>query len=106
MITTLSLLRALQESQSSLAEMTHGFQRYPQTLVNVRVKEKLPFVDLAAVTQATNEVEQRLGQNGRLLLRYSGTEPLARVMIEGQNQADIESYAQKIATALKQEIGV
>ena len=106
MITTLSLLRALQESQSSLAEMTHGFQRYPQTLVNVRVKEKLPFVDLAAVTQATNEVEQRLGQNGRLLLRYSGTEPLARVMIEGQNQADIESYAQKIVAALKQEIGV
>ena len=106
MITTLSLLRALQESQSSLAEMTQGFQRYPQTLVNVRVKEKLPFVDLEAVTQATREVEQRLGQNGRLLLRYSGTEPLARVMIEGQNQADIESYAQKIAAALKQEIGV
>lgn len=106
MITTLSLLRALQESQSSLAEMTSGFQRYPQTLVNVRVKEKLPFANLAAVTEATNEVEQRLGQNGRLLLRYSGTEPLARVMIEGQNQADIESYAQKIAKALKQEIGV
>ena len=106
MITTLSLLRALQESHSSLAEMTNGFQRYPQTLVNVRVKEKLPFVDLPAVTEATNEVEQRLGQNGRLLLRYSGTEPLARVMIEGQNQADIESYARKIADALKQEIGV
>ena len=106
MITTLSLLRALQESQNSLGQMTTGFQRYPQTLVNVRVKEKLPFVDLASVRKATDEVEQRLGQNGRLLLRYSGTEPLARVMIEGQNQADIESYARKIAAALEQEIGM
>jgi phosphoglucosamine mutase len=106
MITTLSLLRALQESQSSLAEMISGFQRYPQILVNVRVKQKLPFANLAAVTKATKEVEQRLGQNGRLLLRYSGTEPLARVMIEGQNHAEIESYAQKIAEALKQEAGV
>jgi len=106
MITTLSLLRALQESQSSLAEMTSGFQRYPQILVNVRVKEKLPFAKLASVTKATKEVEQRLAENGRLLLRYSGTEPLARVMIEGQNHAEIESYAQKIAEALKQEIGV
>lgn len=106
MITTLSLLRALQESQNSLGQMTTGFQRYPQTLVNVRVKEKLPFVDMASVRKATDEVEQRLGQNGRLLLRYSGTEPLARVMIEGQNQADIESYARKIAAALEQEIGM
>jgi phosphoglucosamine mutase len=106
MITTLSLLRALQESQSSLAEMTGGFQRYPQTLINVRVKQKLPFSDLAAVNEATSWVEQRLGRNGRLLLRYSGTEPLARVMIEGQNQAEIEAYAQKIAAALQQEIGV
>jgi phosphoglucosamine mutase len=106
MITTLSLLGVLQESQSSLAETTRGFQRYPQTLINVRVKEKVPFIDLAAVRQATNEVEQRLGQNGRLLLRYSGTEPLARVMIEGQNQADIESDARKIAVALEHEIGV
>ncbi len=106
MITTLSLLRALQESQSSLPEMTRGFQRYPQTLVNVRVKQKLPFSDLAAVTEATNWVEQRLGRNGRLLLRYSGTERLARVMIEGQDQADIEAYAQKIVAALEQEIGV
>ncbi|HSE31075.1 MAG TPA: phosphoglucosamine mutase [Pyrinomonadaceae bacterium] len=106
MITTLLLLRALQESQSSLAEMTKGLQRYPQTLVNVRVKQKRPFVDLAAVTDATKEVEQRLGENGRLLLRYSGTEPVARVMIEGQNQADIDAYARKIAAALEQELGV
>jgi len=106
MITTLSLLRALQESKSSLAVMTRGFQRYPQTLINVRVKQKPSFSDLAAVNEATNWVEQRLGRNGRLLLRYSGTEPLARVMIEGQNQADIEAYAQKIADAVQQEIGV
>lgn len=106
MITTLLLLRTLTDSKSSLAEMTRGLERYPQTLVNVRVKQKPPFVDLPAVSAVANEVEQRLGQNGRLLLRYSGTEPLARVMIEGQNQADIEAYAQKIADALQQELGV
>ena len=106
MITTLLLLRTLAESKSSLAETTRGLERYPQTLVNVRVKRKLPFVDLPVVNAVANEVEQRLGQNGRLLLRYSGTEPLARVMIEGQNQADIEAFAQKIADALQQELGV
>lgn len=86
--------------------MTRGFQRYPQILINVRVTQKPSFSDLAAVNEATNWVEQRLGRNGRLLLRYSGTEPLARVMIEGQNQADIEAYAQRIADAIQQEIGV
>jgi phosphoglucosamine mutase len=106
MITTLLLLRAVKGSQSSLADMTRGLERYPQTLLNVRVKQKLPFTDLESVTAATKEVEQRLGQNGRLLLRYSGTEPLARVMIEGQNQADIDAYARKIAAALEQEIGM
>jgi phosphoglucosamine mutase len=105
MITTLCLLRALRESRKTLAEMTTGFKRYPQILLNVRVREKVPFMDLASVQTATNEVEELLSQQGRLLLRYSGTEPLARVMIEGEDQSQIEDYARRIAGAIEREIG-
>lgn len=105
MITALSLIRALKESGKSLAQSTEGFQTYPQILLNVRVREKRPFGDLPSVQDAVGEVEQELANKGRLLLRYSGTEPLARVMIEGENQRQIEAYAHRIGAAIKQEIG-
>ena len=105
MITALCLLRALRESQKTLAEMVVGFKRYPQILVNVRVREKVPFAEIPSVKAEVDEVEELLSQKGRLLLRYSGTEPLARVMIEGENQFKIEGYAQKIADAIEREIG-
>ncbi|HET9527346.1 MAG TPA: phosphoglucosamine mutase [Pyrinomonadaceae bacterium] len=105
MITALSLIRALKESGKSLAQSTEGFQTYPQILLNVRVREKRPFGDLPGVQDAVGEVEKELANKGRLLLRYSGTEPLARVMIEGENQRQIEAYAHRIGAAIKQEIG-
>ena len=105
MITALCLLRALREAQKSLAEMVVGFTRYPQILMNVRVREKVPFAEIPSVKTEVDEVEELLSQKGRLLLRYSGTEPLARVMIEGENQFKIEGYAQKIADAIEREIG-
>lgn len=105
MITTLCLLRALGESRKTLAEITAGFKRYPQILLNVRVREKVPFGDLAPVQAEVKEVEELLSHKGRLLLRYSGTERLARVMIEGENQGEIEEYARRIANAIEREIG-
>jgi phosphoglucosamine mutase len=105
MITAVCLLRAIRESGKTLSQMTDGFVRYPQILVNVRVREKVPFGELASVMAEVDEVEELLSQKGRLLLRYSGTEKLARVMIEGENQYKIESYAQKIAQAIEREIG-
>jgi len=105
MITALCLLQALRESRKSLAELTAGFKQYPQVLVNVRVREKVPFAELSSVRAAVAEVEELLSQKGRLLLRYSGTEPLARVMIEGENQNEIEEYAARIARAIEGEIG-
>lgn len=105
MITALCLLRALRETGQTLTEATAGFQQYPQILVNVRVREKLPFDELESVDAAVRAVEERLSHKGRLLLRYSGTEPLARVMIEGENQFEIEDYANRIADAIKQAIG-
>jgi len=105
MITALSLLRALRDSGRSLGQATTGFQNYPQTLLNVRVREKRPFSDLPSVQAAVRAVEKQLANKGRLLLRYSGTERLARVMIEGESQHQIEAYAEGIAAAIKQEIG-
>jgi phosphoglucosamine mutase len=104
MITALSLMRALRESEKSLGQAIAGFQTYPQILVNVRVREKRPFADLPAVQVAAGEVEELLANKGRLLLRYSGTEPLARIMIEGEHQGEIKAYAQKIAAAIEREI--
>jgi phosphoglucosamine mutase len=105
MITALCLLRALRETGKTLSEATAGFQQYPQILVNVRVREKVPFDELPTVDSEVRAVEERLSHKGRLLLRYSGTEPLARVMIEGEKQFEIEDYANRIAAAIKREIG-
>jgi len=105
MITALCLLRALRESDKTLSQATAGFQQYPQVLVNVRVREKVPFAALQSVQAEVRDVEERLSHKGRLLLRYSGTEPLARVMIEGEKQFEIDEYAQRIAEAIKREIG-
>jgi phosphoglucosamine mutase len=105
MITTLCLMRALSESRKTLTEVTAGFKRYPQILLNVRVRQKVPFGELASVQAEVREVEELLSQKGRLLLRYSGTEPLARVMIEGENQLEIDEWARRITRAIESEIG-
>ena len=105
MITTISLLRAMRHHNKSLAELAGGFQRYPQVLVNIRVREKIPFEELPAVQRLAHEIEQRLGDRGRLLLRYSGTESLARVMIEGESESEVTSQANALAEAIRAEVG-
>ncbi|HKC64721.1 MAG TPA: phosphoglucosamine mutase [Pyrinomonadaceae bacterium] len=105
MITTICLVRAMRETRASLDELTEGFTRYPQVLVNVRVREKLPFDEVERIARAARETEERLGERGRLLLRYSGTEPLARIMIEGERQDLIEKYANDLAAVIREAIG-
>jgi phosphoglucosamine mutase len=105
MITTLGLLRVMRETGKRLDELTAGFVRYPQVLVNVRVREKRPFEEVAEVAQAARETEALLGERGRLLLRYSGTEPLARVMIEGERQETVERLANTLADLIKESLG-
>jgi phosphoglucosamine mutase len=105
LITTLSLLRAMKEENKELHELTEGFQVFPQILVNVQVKVKRPFADVPAIQKTAREIETMLGSEGRLLLRYSGTEPLARVMIEGKHQVEIEKYAAELAGAIQQTLG-
>jgi phosphoglucosamine mutase len=105
MITTISLLRAMRHHNKTLEELVAGFQRYPQVLVNVRVREKKPFEELPSVQRLAHEIEQRLGDRGRLLLRYSGTESLARVMIEGESESEVKAQAHSLAEAIRVELG-
>lgn len=105
MITTLCLLRAMTHEQKALHKLTQGFQRLPQILVNIKVREKRSFTDVPAIMDLAKKTEARLGHEGRLLLRYSGTESLARVMIEGKNQSDIERYAGDLAAVIREQLG-
>src|SRR5205085_12295304 len=104
-VPTRRLLRARRESTRHLHELTAGFTRYPQVLGNVRVGEKRPFADVPEIARAVRATEKELGDRGRLLLRYSGTEPLARVMIEGQRQDEIERLAQALARIIQTALG-
>jgi phosphoglucosamine mutase len=105
LITTINLLRAMRSHNKNLEELVVGFQRYPQVLVNVRVREKRPFETLPAVLRLAEEIKQRLGSRGRLLLRYSGTESLARVMIEGESESEVKSQAYALAQVIQAELG-
>ena len=88
-----------------LSAATAGFAAYPQILRNVRVNEKRPFDDVPAINAASKALETQLDGHGRLLLRYSGTENLARVMIEGKDQATIERQAADLASVIEQALG-
>ena len=100
MMTAVLVLKALVEKGVSLSEAAAGFVRYPQTLVNVRVSEKTPFDEVPEIAASAKVIETELHGEGRLLLRYSGTENLARVMIEGRDQAEIEAQAKRLADVI------
>jgi phosphoglucosamine mutase len=102
--TALSVLRVMEATGRSLAELASGLVTFPQTLVNVRVREKVPVETVGPVAAAIGRVEHALGTRGRLLVRYSGTEPLLRIMIEGEDQASIQMWAEEIAEAVRSHL--
>lgn len=105
MMTTLFMLEAIHEKNVPFSEMTAGFTRYPQILVNVKVREKRPFDTIDEIVAASRQVEADLNGKGRMLLRYSGTENLARVMIEGEDQETIEGQANRMADIIRMRLG-
>jgi phosphoglucosamine mutase len=105
LITALSLLRVMKDEGKTLVELTRGFVRYPQILVNVKVREKIPFESVPAISIRAQQIQRELGDRGRLLLRYSGTEALARVMIEGEDEAQVRTSANTLAEVIRVEIG-
>jgi phosphoglucosamine mutase len=85
--------------------LTADFVRYPQILLNVPVAEKKPIESLSGFSDAVEKVEGALGGRGRVLVRYSGTEPKARIMVEGEDEKRIREYANELAEALRRALG-
>ncbi len=88
-----------------LEKLVEGLKIFPQTIVNVKVSQKPPLESLPEVSRLLSEAERALGDAGRVVLRYSGTEPLARVMVEAETQADVDRWSQALASALRAAIG-
>ena len=104
LLAALQLLRIMREKDKPLSELAGLLRPFPQTLRNVPVREKRPFDSLAALQEALREVRAALGDRGRVLLRYSGTEPLARVMVEGEDADLVERLAGALAEAIVLEL--
>jgi len=104
LITALNVLRTMAATGKELAELASELQTYPQVLLNVRVNAKPDLKTVPKVAVVIDEVEKRLAGSGRLLVRYSGTEPLLRVMLEGQDKAEIEAMANRIASAVVEHV--
>jgi len=103
-VTALNVLNAMTETGRPLSELLSGFEKFPQILVNVKVREKIPFETITAIAEEKRAIETTLEGRGRLLLRYSGTENLARVMIEGPDQSEIEMLANTLAVRISESL--
>jgi phosphoglucosamine mutase len=103
--TALMVLRAMADTGRELADLASELVTYPQVLLNVRVREKADLRTVPAIAATMDRVEQRLAGQGRLLVRYSGTEPLLRVMIEGRDQGEIQQWAREIVDTVKEHLG-
>lgn len=105
-VAALQVLAALQRLDTSLDALSAEVVRYPQVLINVRLKERRDLVSLPAIQDAVFGAEQELAGSGRVLLRPSGTEPLVRVMVEGRDQGQVGSLAQRLADLVREQAGV
>jgi phosphoglucosamine mutase len=103
--TALNVLRTVALSGRSLADLADDLVSYPQVLLNVRVREKVDLRTVPNVAAAIERVEARIDGQGRLLVRYSGTEPLLRVMLEGKHEDEIRAWAQEIVDTVKEHLG-
>jgi phosphoglucosamine mutase len=106
LLTALQVLRIMAEKKKPLAELVRGFEVYPQTIRNVPVRAKVPLETLVPVMEQIRASEQSLGSSGRIVVRYSGTELLARVMVEARTAEQVEQHATAISRALQETIGV
>jgi phosphoglucosamine mutase len=102
--TSLNVLRVMADTGRELKDLASELVTYPQVLVNVRVRERKDLASVPAVADVMKRVEEQLAGQGRLLVRYSGTEPLLRIMLEGKDQTEIQDLAGQIAAAVKQEL--
>jgi phosphoglucosamine mutase len=105
LLTALRLFEIARRAGAGLDELTADLEIYPQRLVNVRVREKKGLTELPSVAREIRLVEEAFAGAGRVLVRFSGTEPLARVMVEGPDLEQVESFSERIAEAIRREMG-
>ena len=105
LLTALRLFEIARRAGVGLDELTADLEVYPQRLVNVRVREKKGLTELPSVAREIRLVEEAFAGTGRVLVRFSGTEPLARVMVEGPDLEQVESFSARIAEAIRREMG-
>jgi phosphoglucosamine mutase len=105
LLTALRVLEVMRDSGEDLDALTADLHVYPQRLVNVRVKQRRALADLVGVNEEIRSAESEFGESGRVLVRFSGTEPLARVMVEGPEIGRVEHFANSIADAIRTELG-
>ena len=103
--TALAVIRVMAETGRELCDLAGDLRTFPQTLVNVHVREKPAVDSVPQIAAAIARVEQALDGRDRVLVRYSGTEPLLRIMIEGEDQATVQAWAEEIAEAIRATIG-
>ena len=106
LVAALQVLRSMKATDTPLSKLAKCWTRFPQLVTNIKVREKKPFEQLDGVTKLVAEAEKELkAQGGRLLLRYSGTEPKARLLVEGREKATLEKWSKTICEAIKKQIG-
>jgi phosphoglucosamine mutase len=105
LMTAVRLMEIMARSGKSLAELIGDLKVYPQTIQNVRVREKVPFAKVPVVQSAIESAENELDGNGRVVVRYSGTEALARVMVEAESEERMKAIAGSIASAIREKLG-
>jgi phosphoglucosamine mutase len=105
LITALQALALMRRSGQRLSDVLEKFRRYPQVLLNVAVKEKKPIESLPSLAEAVRRVEKEFNGSGRVLIRYSGTEPKARVMVEGEDERRVAELASELADEIRRALG-
>ncbi len=105
LLTALRVMEIMVRSGKSLADLASDLKVFPQTIRNVRVREKIPFAQIPAVHEAIRAAERELDSNGRVVVRYSGTEALARVMIEAESKEQMDRLADAIVAAIQNTLG-
>ncbi|MCE0522054.1 MAG: phosphoglucosamine mutase [Methylacidiphilales bacterium] len=101
LVTALALLRIMQESGKPLSQLRLGMRKYPQLLVNLKVRERVPLDQLPEVTGTVKAIEKELGSSGRILLRYSGTEPKIRLLVETRDESLLQPIADRVLAPIK-----
>ena len=105
MITALMIATCVLRCGKPLYDLKQIVRKFPQALVSLRVREKRDLSEIDAVAASIRKAEAALGDRGRVLVRYSGTEPVARVMVEGETESLVDDHAQSIAQAIRAQLG-